>query len=424
MKFTERFITNPNHLNGRFGTALARIGDIDLDGYNDIAISAPFEGNGVVYIHLGGPNGISPEPSQRIEAPKISPNTFEYTKAPMFGHSISRGVDIDANGYRDIAIGAPNSEVAFIYKTYPVVKVIAQLKPSQKRISLSDTKFNVEVCAYFECAKKINRPICELSKNRKCDKQFINISLISAFIMNLTVDQSLNRVSFYSNKMQSTQLTNVSLTSVEICGKFNMNVRATMKDIFKPITLELSFETEQQIDERKFKFCETCVVLDPRHSASKSEHVTFNTGCSDDKACKPDFTLGEHLINVELPYLLGSTKTITISYVLFNLGEPSYQTQLKVSIPNNITQFSKVPPACQREANDSRMVCDINDGKPLMNGETAMLDVILDSSHLEGESFSVYAQVSSRADDKKKIFSKKHETEIPMREFSDVQLVG
>lgn len=169
MKFTERFITNPNHLNGRFGTALARIGDIDLDGYNDIAISAPFEGNGVVYIHLGGPNGISPEPSQRIEAPKISPNTFEYTKAPMFGHSISRGVDIDANGYRDIAIGAPNSEVAFIYKTYPVVKVIAQLKPSQKRISLSDTKFNVEVCAYFECAKKINRPICELYKNRKCD---------------------------------------------------------------------------------------------------------------------------------------------------------------------------------------------------------------------------------------------------------------
>lgn len=161
MQFTKRFITNPNHLNGRFGTALGRIGDVDLDGYNDIAISAPFEGNGVVYIHLGGPNGISSEPSQRIKAP---PNVFEYTKAPMFGHSISKGVDIDFNGYRDIAIGAPNSEIVLIYKTYPVVKVIARLKPSQKQILLSDTKFTVEVCAHFECEMKIDRAICELTK--------------------------------------------------------------------------------------------------------------------------------------------------------------------------------------------------------------------------------------------------------------------
>lgn len=161
MQFTERFITNPNHLNGRFGTALGRIGDVDLDGYNDIAISAPFEESGAVYIYLGGPNGISSTPSQRIKAPTIPPNAFEYSKAPMFGYSISRGVDIDLNGYRDIAIGAPNSEVVFIYKTYPVVKVIAQLKPSKKKISLSETKFNVEVCAYFECAMEIDRPICE-----------------------------------------------------------------------------------------------------------------------------------------------------------------------------------------------------------------------------------------------------------------------
>lgn len=242
--------------------------------------------------------------------------------------------------------------------------------------------------------------------------------------MNLTVDPNLNRVSFYPNKIQTTQLTNVSLTSVDRCGNFNMNVRGTLKDIFKPITIELSFETEKQIDERTSEFCGTCVVLDPRHSASKSEHVAFKTGCSDDKACKPEFTLGGHVINVELPYLLGSTKTLTVNYVLFNLGEPSYQTQLTISIPTNITQFSKVPPSCQREANDSRMVCDINEGKPLMNGETAMLDVILDSSNLEGKLFFVYAEVSSRADDKNKIVSKKHETEIPMREFSEVQLVG
>ena len=48
----------------RFGFALANLGDINKDRYEDLAVGAPYEGNGVVYIYLGSKHGIITEPSQ------------------------------------------------------------------------------------------------------------------------------------------------------------------------------------------------------------------------------------------------------------------------------------------------------------------------------------------------------------------------
>lgn len=48
----------------RFGFALASLGDLNKDGYEDIAVGAPYEGNGVVYIYLGSKSGLISKPSQ------------------------------------------------------------------------------------------------------------------------------------------------------------------------------------------------------------------------------------------------------------------------------------------------------------------------------------------------------------------------
>jgi len=40
------------------------LGDLNKDGYEDIAIGAPYEGKGTVYIYLGSKNGIIKTPSQ------------------------------------------------------------------------------------------------------------------------------------------------------------------------------------------------------------------------------------------------------------------------------------------------------------------------------------------------------------------------
>ncbi|NXI64938.1 ITA6 protein, partial [Anseranas semipalmata] len=58
----------PVRLNGTtdsmFGLAVENVGDINQDGYPDIAVGAPYDGSGKVYIYHGSKNGINTKPTQ------------------------------------------------------------------------------------------------------------------------------------------------------------------------------------------------------------------------------------------------------------------------------------------------------------------------------------------------------------------------
>lgn len=113
---------------------------------SDLAVGAPFEENGAVYIFLGSPGGLISEPSQRLAALNV-PQVLQATHVPMmFGHGLSKGADFDSNGYPDLAIGAPNAEAAFVYRAYPVGQVIANIKPKYNEIAIGDTRLRVDAC--------------------------------------------------------------------------------------------------------------------------------------------------------------------------------------------------------------------------------------------------------------------------------------
>lgn len=83
----------------RFGTALAA-GDIDGDGYDDLAIGTPGEdgGIGVVAISRGGP-GTSPGATGKWQ---ITP-----ADGAGFGQALAIG-NIDGDGFGDLAVGEPS----------------------------------------------------------------------------------------------------------------------------------------------------------------------------------------------------------------------------------------------------------------------------------------------------------------------------
>ena len=98
-----------------FGYSVAGIGDINADGYGDVAISAPEEnlggntGQGQVYIYQGSASGLVTASPSIITTP--TPGGFTY-----FGYSVSAAGDVNGDGYSDVVVGsAPNANAAYVF---------------------------------------------------------------------------------------------------------------------------------------------------------------------------------------------------------------------------------------------------------------------------------------------------------------------
>ncbi|KAL4673805.1 hypothetical protein H8959_017739, partial [Pygathrix nigripes] len=62
---------DPGYPLGRFGEAITALTDINGDGLVDVAVGAPLEEQGAVYIFNGRHGGLSPQSSQRIEGTQV-----------------------------------------------------------------------------------------------------------------------------------------------------------------------------------------------------------------------------------------------------------------------------------------------------------------------------------------------------------------
>lgn len=109
----------------RFGLALASLGDINKDGCDDIAIGAPYDDNGVVFIYLGSKNGLTTKPSQTITASDLGNMPKPIT---TFGSSLSGGVDLDNNSYPDLVVGAYNSSAVIGLLARPIINIKTEVK--------------------------------------------------------------------------------------------------------------------------------------------------------------------------------------------------------------------------------------------------------------------------------------------------------
>uniref|UniRef100_A0AAR2KDR0 Integrin alpha-2 domain-containing protein n=1 Tax=Pygocentrus nattereri TaxID=42514 RepID=A0AAR2KDR0_PYGNA len=89
-----------------FGLAVENPGDINLDGFNDVAIGAPHDENGAgsVYIYHGSASGLIDKPVQVLRGKDVN--------IKLFGYSLAGNMDLDGNQYPDLAIGSLSDTVA------------------------------------------------------------------------------------------------------------------------------------------------------------------------------------------------------------------------------------------------------------------------------------------------------------------------
>ena len=99
------------------GESVASAGDVNSDGYADVLIGAP-NGNGAVFAFYGGPNGI-PSGSPLSAPVQILGNEPDS----QFGASVAGAGDVNGDGFADIVVGAPladgaGADAGFAYVFY------------------------------------------------------------------------------------------------------------------------------------------------------------------------------------------------------------------------------------------------------------------------------------------------------------------
>ncbi|HEV7781202.1 MAG TPA: T9SS type A sorting domain-containing protein [Chitinophagaceae bacterium] len=107
-------LLNSLQVQSLYGLTVAGLGDVNADGFDDVAVSAPsmadvftgtgsLTGVGAVFIYFGSATGLPVNPSKTLQP------TTAVTGA-LFGYSVAGG-DVTGDGINDIIIGAPLDRV-------------------------------------------------------------------------------------------------------------------------------------------------------------------------------------------------------------------------------------------------------------------------------------------------------------------------
>ncbi|MFC1747444.1 FG-GAP-like repeat-containing protein [Pseudomonadota bacterium] len=94
-------------VNAYLGHALSSAGDVNNDGYDDLLVGAyGASTGGVAYVYHGSENGIVTTPSTTIDLAQAGAG---------FGYSVAAAGNVNGDDYADIIVGAPNQDKAYIF---------------------------------------------------------------------------------------------------------------------------------------------------------------------------------------------------------------------------------------------------------------------------------------------------------------------
>lgn len=142
----------------------------------------------------------------------------------MFGYGMSKGVDIDGNGFLDIAIGSPNSDQVFVYKSYPVIRPNCSIDLPNDQIQRMNSSFDFKICCKYESNSNITI------------KSDVKIHA------SIKLDASFNRAYFAKKDEEKKSNKKEFNASLPFCKSFPTVYTYLAEHVFNPIDIEVVYD--------------------------------------------------------------------------------------------------------------------------------------------------------------------------------------
>uniref|UniRef100_A0A4W3I737 Integrin, alpha 9 n=1 Tax=Callorhinchus milii TaxID=7868 RepID=A0A4W3I737_CALMI len=362
--------------NAHFGESIASLGDIDDDGFPDVAIGAPNENDyvGAVYIYHGDADGIVSTYSMRLSGKMISPLLRMFDGSQVF------------------------DSVASLADSRPVITVeITILLPESLNITAPQchdgfqpvTCLNVSTCFRFH-GKEVPGEI-ELIYNLTADTVKKERGLQSRVYISASepVSQVTEKIELSSKK--------------ERCERYFVIVKREVKDVISPIVFEVTYSLGKHIiggkDDKELPALKPILRWKKGHKLAQRNQEGLPSCLHEETLLTSCFLISSSMEHK--PFLaLGAVKNISVNITIRNAGDDAYDTNVFFNFSQElffIKMWQKEEKGTSCELLESDFLkCSV--GFPFMRSQSKYeFSVIFDTSHLIGDQESLDFIVSTQS---------------------------
>ncbi|XP_076467548.1 integrin alpha-PS1-like [Babylonia areolata] len=336
----------------RFGLSLAKLGDVNIDGFQDFAVGAPYEGNGAVYIYHGSKTGVVDMYAQRITASDVP----VAGKLTSFGYSLSGGMDLDANGYPDLLVGSYESGIISLLRSRPIIRLQPEITTNPKKLDLSTTQYCAKDGTKQHCAEL---ELC-LTFSAKPEESF-NTDLDVEYVLEAEPKLTIARLEMEDSRdaKKKTVRGLIQLSTQGSAGRKCVKHMAYLKEVFtdklNPMELTVTFSIDEKAyspgspgsplpNINEYPILSTDGVVAGAEPNTVSTYVGFVKKCGANDKCTSNlqFRVALQRRKEGSTYILheGEYSQAELTFSISNVDESAYLTQVYVQKPPGLTYHS------------------------------------------------------------------------------------